>query len=60
MQVSKVLMSNHKSTLLEGKENPINRRQALIIEYKVHHWTESSITPKGNECCTLVKTNYYD
>jgi hypothetical protein len=37
MQVSKVLMSNHKSTLLEGKENPINRRQALIIEYKVHH-----------------------
>jgi hypothetical protein len=35
MQVSEVSMSDHKSTLLEEKENPINTKQALI-EYKFH------------------------
>jgi len=36
MQVCDVLISNYKSTLLEGKEDPINKRQALI-EYEVPH-----------------------
>ena len=58
MQVCDVLISNYKSTLLEGKEDPINKRQALI-EYEVPHWTESGITPiKRSGCCSLIKTNY--
>jgi hypothetical protein len=48
-------MSDHKSTLLEEKENPINTKQALI-EYKFHRWTELGITPKGNGCCSLRPT----
>jgi len=30
------IMRNNRSRLLEGKENPINKRKALI-EYTVHH-----------------------
>jgi hypothetical protein len=30
MQDFEVLMRNNRSTLLEGKENPINKRKALI------------------------------
>ena len=36
MQDFEVLMRNNRSTMLEGKENPINKRNALI-EYTVHH-----------------------
>jgi hypothetical protein len=52
-------MSNDKSKLLEGKEIPINKKQALI-EHKFHHWTELGVIPKGNGCCSLPKINYYD
>jgi hypothetical protein len=36
MQFNEGSMSNDKSKLLEGKEIPINKKQALI-EYKFHH-----------------------
>lgn len=58
MQDFEVLMRNNRSTLLEGKENPINKRKALI-EYTVHHWIESGVNPtKGNGNCSLLKTSY--